>query len=136
MTDAIEAQGTKIDISDDLGVTYVQIKGLTSIDGPDGEASDIEVTTLDSTAKEYLTGLPDEGNMSLAGYHYSADPGQVMARAAKASRISHDFRITYSDGEAYTFKGGVKSAGRTAGVDAAVEATYSIKINGPVTKVP
>ncbi|MEH6477726.1 MAG: phage tail tube protein [Sneathiella sp.] len=130
----IEAQGTTIEISSDGGSVWVEILGITSVEGPDGEASDIDVTTLKSTAKEYLTGLPDEGNLSLSGFHKSTDPGQDMARAAKVSRATHDFRVTYSDATTISFEGGVKSATRSAGVDGALEATFNIKINGAITE--
>ena len=135
MVDAIEAQKTKIEVSPDDGANWTAVKGITGISGLDGEAGDIDVSTLDSDAKEFLTGLADEGTISLSGNYLPEDPGQEMLRAARLARTIRDFRITFSNGTTGTFKGNVKTASFDASVDTALAGAFSIKISGVVTLV-
>ena len=46
--------------------SFAKVGEVTNIGAPSGEAAEIEVTHLESEAKEYLLGLPDEGNIELA----------------------------------------------------------------------
>jgi len=136
MVDAIQSQKTKIEASTDGGTTFIQVKGLTGIGGLDGEASDIDVSTLDSDAKEFITGLADAGNMNLSGYWLNADPGQEALRTAKSARTQLDFKVTFSDGFIAEFKGNVKVASFDSSLDAAVAGTFGIKISGEAVFTP
>ncbi len=133
MADGIEAQGTKLEVSEDAGTTYTPVKGIRDISGFDGEASDIDASTLDSLAKEYLTGLADNGRISLSGNRLHDDPGQTIIQTSKDARTQLDYRITFSDGVTATFKGNAKSRTFSASVDALLAFDASIKISGAVT---
>ena len=62
----ITSQGTTIGIGDGASPeVYTSIPQVTSIGGPDGSASEINVTNLSSTAQEFILGLKDEGSISL-----------------------------------------------------------------------
>lgn len=130
---AIETQGTKFYIMSTASPPVaVQIKGLVSFNGPDGQASEIDCTDLDSTAKEFLMGLPDEGSFSLSLNLIVDDPGQLACQAARNSRALRDFKWELSSGEEATFSGYVMTCTGEGGVDAKVSRTIAIRVSGPV----
>ncbi|MBF0358860.1 MAG: hypothetical protein HQL70_09650 [Magnetococcales bacterium] len=134
MSDAIETQGMLFSIGNkDTPLTYTEIKEVISFSGFDGSASEIDTTNLQSTAKEFLMGLQDHGNFGMECNYLSADPGQVLLRAAKASRVIQDFKITWSDATTTTFQGYALSASRSGGVDSKVDTSFSIRITGDLT---
>jgi hypothetical protein len=68
------------------------VKEMITFTGFDGEASDIDVTSLDSTAKEFKEGLPDNGNFKADFNYVAADPGQIAMRAARRARTDGEAR--------------------------------------------
>lgn len=134
MSDAIVSQGFTLEIGDvgDSPTVLTEIKEIKSFTAFEGQAAEIDVTNLQSTAKEFIMGLQDFGGFNVDVNHLSADPGQDEARAAKASGTKKTFLATFSDGETAAFDGYVLSNGRSGGVDQAVEASFSIRITGSV----
>lgn len=134
MSDAIETQGFFARIGNgDSPLTYTEIKEVKTFTAFDGSAAEIDVTHLQSVAKEFRMGLQDNGNLSLDLNYLSADPGQVLVRAAKSSREIQDFQLEFSDATTATFQGFVASAPRSGSVDSAVETSFTIRISGDVT---
>ena len=134
MSDAIETQGFQVDIGNgDSPLTYTEISEVKTFNAFDGSAAEIDITHLKSTAKEFIMGLQDFGNFNMDLNYLSADAGQVLVRAAKASRELQDFKLTFSDATTAIFQGFVTTAPRTGGVDAAVETAFTLRISGDVT---
>ena len=132
--DAMETQGTQFDIGNgDSPLTYTEIKEVASFTGFDGSAAEIDTTHLQSTAKEFLMGLQDFGSFTMEANQLPADPGQVLLRAAKASRAIQDIKITFSDASTATFQAYVLSASQSGGVDAKVDTSFTLRISGDVT---
>lgn len=130
---AISAQGTKIEIGGTGSPTeFTEIGGVKSYSGFDGQATEIETTCLQSTAKEYIAGLQDFGNIQLDININDNDAGQIVMRAAKAEASLRNFRITHPNGKIRNFQGYVRSFTEQGGVDAAVAGTSTIRISGPV----
>lgn len=74
---AIKTQGTTFSIDDDAG-SPVTIAGVMSVSGiGSGEASQIDVTTLASTAKEFRMGLQDFGSFTMNFIWNLDDAGQA-----------------------------------------------------------
>ena len=94
MSNAIESQGSVFAIGNADGPpeTFTPVGELMTMSGLDGQASEIDVTSLQSTAKEFLMGLQDWGSFKLEGNYLSADSGQDKMRAAKASRAKKHFK--------------------------------------------
>jgi hypothetical protein len=133
MAQAIKSQGFKLEIDTGVSPTvWTEVKEVTSFNVFDGEAADIEVTHLQSTAKEFLVGLADNGNASFELNYVSTDAGQELVRAAVGGAIK-TFRITLSNNEKYTFNGFVKSAPLSGGVDGKVDTSFNIKVSGAYT---
>ena len=134
MSDAIETQGFQLDIGNgDSPLTYTEVKEVKTFSAFDGAASEIDITHLKSTAKEFLMGLQDFGGFNCDANYVAADAGQVLIRAAKASRAIQDMKLTFSDSSTATFQAYVLSAPLTGGVDAAVDTSFTLRISGDVT---
>ena len=134
MSDAIETQGSTFEIGNgDSPLTYTAISEVKTFSGFDGAAAEIDVTHLQSTAKEFLMGLQDFGGFNCDVNYLASDAGQVLVRAAKASRAIQDIKITFSDSSTATFQAFVLSAPLSGGVDAAVDGSFQLRISGDVT---
>lgn len=134
MSGAIETQGFKLEIGalGDSPASMTEIKEITNFSLFDGQAAEIDVTHLQSTAKEFIMGLQDFGSGSIDVNYLPDDPGQVEARAAKASRDIKSFKATFSDGNTAAFNGYILSAPVSGGVDAKVDSSFAIRISGDV----
>lgn len=130
---AISAQGTTIKVDDATpGTPDVVINNVVSFSGFDGEASEIDITNLLSTAKEYAVGLKDFGAFSLEIHPDFDDPGQNVLRTAGNS--TKTIEIGLPNGKTATFACLVKNADSlNGGVDAVLTGTVALKISGPVT---
>lgn len=128
----IKTQGTVITIENNLAAAQT-IGGHTTIsDLESGEASEIDVTNLASTAKEFELGLVDNGSFTLECITDLADVGQAAAEEARTSGESREMVITLVSGDIATFEALVKAAPKSGGVDDVWRTTYSIRINGAI----
>lgn len=114
-------------------VTYTAILNVKSFSGFDGMASEIDVTNLDSTAKETRLGLQDFGKFSFDIHVDYADAGQNALRAAQASGAEKNFKLTYPNALVASFAGFVKGAPQSGGVDAVISGSVEVRVNGTVT---
>ena len=129
---AIKAQGTTLKVQSTS--PWTAVGGVKSYSGFDGEASEIDTTDLDSTAKEFILGLVDNGNLGLEVFPDYSDAGQDILRALAISGNSDIFILTLVDTTTATFTAFVKNAHSiSGGVDAAVEGSVALKISGAVT---
>lgn len=117
---------------------WIKVGQLTDIKGTSDTSPDIEVTDLDSTAKEYMPGLPDTGNVTMSVYCVDSDTGLAAMEAAFDARAVKNFKITYPAGATpiRTFAGYVKSFPKVgdASKDGVVTGSVEIKRSGSVTK--
>lgn len=133
MSNAIESQGFGIEIGNsDSPLTYTAIGEVKSFTGFDGSAAEIDVTHLKSTAKEFRMGLQDFGSFNMDVNYLPADAGQVLLRAAKASRAIQDFKVTFSDATTATFQAFVTNSPLSGGVDNIVDGSFNLRISGNV----
>ena len=134
-TNAILAQGTLFAVSANASPpSFSNIPEIKTIGGPDGSAPTIDVTDLDSTAREYVLGLKDEGSFSLGINYIPANAVHAQLRAAWAARTKLRFRLTFQDTgtTVWEFSGYVTGFSQNAAVDTVIEATVGIKITGSI----
>lgn len=134
-TSAVLTQGTKFAVSaDGSPPSFSNIPEIKTIGGPDGSAPTIDVTDLDSTAREYVLGLKDEGSFSLTINYIPANTVHAQLRTAWANRTLMQFRVTFADSgtTVWEFDGYVTGFSQNAGVDTVLEATVGIKITGAI----
>lgn len=114
-------------------VSWVKVKNLLSFKGFDGQASELDATDLDSTAKEFLLGLQDWGTFSFDVNKDFTDAGQLALDAAKRSSAQKSFKLTLPNGKTKTFNGYVKNSPLEGAVDALVKQTgVNLRITGDV----
>ena len=136
---ALKSQGCLIGLWDGSAspTTYPEIPDVMSITGPDGSAAEIDVTCLDSTAKEWLMGLPDEGTVSLemvwGGETDNAIQRQLRTARATQTLSYFQIRLTDSPQSTYTFTAYVTGWSLSLGVDDVVKASVTLRITGAVT---
>lgn len=113
--------------------TYTQVKGLLSFDGFDGTADELDVTDLDSDAKEFVSGIKDEGKFGFEIKNLTkTDPGQQALRAARASGAVVGMKLTLPDTSVASFNTIVKSMPTGGGVNAVLKGKVDCRISGSV----
>jgi predicted secreted protein len=134
---AVEAQGTKIRVSaDGSPPSFSDIPEVRTIGGPDGSAPTIDVTDLDSTAREYILGLKDEGQIQLGFMYRPANSVHQTLRNAFSNRTLMQFQIDFTDDATrWEFDGYVTGFPISAAVDTVVEGTITIKITGAIAEL-
>lgn len=132
-TAAIASAGATVTIKVGAG-TATLIKGLNDFSGiGGGSAAVIDVTDLDSVAKEKLMGVKDEGSVTLNFNYIAADAGQVLAFGARDSVALCTFVITVKT-KKFTFDGYVTTAEVSGGVDQKVSLGMTVEITGAVVQ--
>jgi hypothetical protein len=113
-----------------------EVKNFT---GPGGQSADIDVTSLQSTAKEYRRGLQDEGEITFECNLDPANVGQIFCRVARAEIGSpfglRKFEVELQDEvkTTFSFDAFVKGFSLSGAVDDVVSASLALRITGPVT---
>jgi len=74
-------------------IAWTQIKEVKGIKPAGASASKIDVTDLDSTAKEYRTGLMDNGTLGIDVNILESDPGQTAALAMFSDSLTKDMKV-------------------------------------------
>jgi len=124
---AITAAGTA------TSVTFTNIANVKTFTGFDGAASEIDVTNLDSLAKEFRLGLVDPGQFTFEIDYDSANVGHIALRAKQVSGVLNHFKLTLPDATVVTFTAYVKKFSLGGGVDAVAKTSVDLRISGPVT---
>lgn len=133
---ALKTQGTTLKVSDGASPeVYTAIGEISNISGPDGTAPEIDVTDMDSTAKEYLLGLPDEGNVTFNVFFVPQDTQHAQLWSDKTSGTARNYRITMTDSpqSTLTFSARVSGLSLDFGTDAATTGSVTLRISGSVT---
>lgn len=113
-------------------VALTEIAEVKSFSGLDGAASDIDVTHLGSTAKEFLIGLVDEGGFSFEMNRVAADPGQAALLTSRNAGTLKSYKLTLPNAETATFSAYAKTFPVTGGVDGVVGHAIGLRISGAV----
>lgn len=127
----LDAQGATFTI-ENSGGSPITVGGIRSFSGFDGEASDIDITTLDSVAKEFRQGLQDFGNFSIELNRDPNDSGQAELEDAKAAQATRTCVLTLASGDVFTFDAYVKSINLNGAVDDVLQGTANLKVTGAV----
>ncbi len=126
---AILCQGTTMTFDSNAVGGLMSITGIGS-----GSATEIDITTFASTAKEFTQGLRDFGSVSIELRRNQDDVGQAAMFTAMASQLTKTIVITLptSTANVATFSGFVQSISTDMQADGAVTGTAVIRITGVV----
>jgi hypothetical protein len=139
---AINSQGSSIlhDNGNSPGA-YTAIEEVSSINGPQGTASLIDVSHLGSSRKEYLQGLADDGQIQITANFIAGAQQMDLKRMFNENADPEAFLIqipTDSTKTAYHkfyFSALVMKWSITDGVDAKVVLDMTLQTSGGVTYV-
>jgi hypothetical protein len=132
----ISSQGITLHMSVEGSPTNFQKVGnVTNFRGPGGQAAVLDASNLESTFKEKLIGLPDEGQFS---FDINLDPDDTVhtaIRTARRNRTLCEFKVTLTDStpKQVIFFGYVMGFSIAGGVDQIVKASITIEIDGEVS---
>lgn len=100
-----------------------------------GTATEIDVTTFCSTAKEFRLGLEDSGTMTVTGHWKQGNPAHDVIRTAAGDKLSRLVTVTFEDGSIFKCLAFVAQRSWTAAVDGVVTASYSFRLTGETEEV-
>lgn len=106
------ALGTILRVETDTPGEFIPVGNLNQIGVPGPEKDEIEVTDFDSVAKEFLAGLPDNGEIPFSGFFNYANAGQalLLADAHDPDAPTRNFQIEFTRQDLeFQFRGWVKS---------------------------
>ncbi len=134
---ALTSQGVTIGVGDGASPeVFTTIAEVKSIDGPGGQANEIDVTDLSSTAKEFALGLQDEGDITLDINYIPGNTQHAQLRSDRAAGTSRNYRITFTDSPAttWTFAAYVKGFSISNAVDNITGASVTLRVSGSITE--
>lgn len=118
---------------------FSTIPGVFSIDPPNEELPEIDVSDLESTAAEFKVGLIDNGVVTIRGTYVPSDTQQDGLMTDRSNKTLRNFRILLTSAsspeETVSFSAYVKQF-RIAeiGLGARHEFTAALRISGAVTR--
>lgn len=113
--------------------TFTQIVNIKDFSGFDGSASEIDVTNMASTAKEFRLGLTDPGQFTINLDYDNTNAGHIALRSKQVSGAISSFQLTLPNTNVITFSGYVKKFSLAGGVDAVAKTAVDIRISGAIT---
>ncbi|ATH99541.1 phage tail protein [Alcaligenes faecalis] len=134
----ILVQGSSLQISKEEA-TSTSPTGLTfdsldcvgrQIQWQGGQATENDVTTLCSTAKEFRLGLTDAGTMTVTGHWVSSDDAQKTIKAADRDKKPRLIELTFSDGSKFASLALVQQRSFDGSVDGVWSGTFSFRLTG------
>jgi len=135
---AISSQGVKIQVSDGAATpAFVDLCEIKTFNGFDGQASEIDVTTLCSEAKETRLGLQDFGGFTFEMNYVPDDPAQMIMQDLKAAGMPGDFKLLLpAPHGSWDFTAYVKSFPIAGGVDGVLTSSVALRITGAPVYTP
>lgn len=150
----VRTQGTRLYACLAGGTTVATLGNVGDLGEFGGQSDDIDVTNLDSTAKEFLTGLPDNGELTLQLNLNPQDANHQDLMAKNGNGVRYPFLIGLSDGTtpptalggalvppaasartSFAFSASIKSFRFGAKTNDAIRVTVVLRISGAITPV-
>jgi len=134
----ISSQGVTISRGDAASPeVFTVLAAVADYSGPSADQPELDVSDLSSTAKEFIAGLIDNGEVTLS-LHWQPDNAThvTMLSDFDAGTISN-WRVTWSDAspaKTWTFPAFVKSFVPTASVDSPLSGDVTLRVTGAVTR--
>ena len=117
------------------------ISGVTNIGGPNFTRPEIDITTMESVAKEYKpAALTDAGTLTFGLQYNPANlvHQYIVSQSANATLGNDIFKITFSDGTDWNFTGSFTEFSITADdpSQGILTANASVRLSGAVNFNP
>jgi len=134
---ALTSQGMTIAVGNGASPeVFTTIAEVKSIDGPGGQSNEIDVTDLSSTAKEYVLGLQDEGDITLDMNYIPSNVQHAQLRSDRAAGTQRNYRISFTDSPVttWTFAARVKGFSISNAVDNVTGLSVVLRVSGSITE--
>ncbi len=134
---ALESQGMQLKISDLASPeVYTAITEVFDIGGPDGSANEIDVSDLDSTAREFRMGLKDSGTLTFGLNYIPTNTQHNLLRTTWTARTVGHFQMLFTDSPqtTWSFNAYVQNLSISNSVDSKTEGSVTLRITGDVTQ--
>lgn len=122
-----------------VSTLWAAVAEVVSLNTPDGEPSEIDLSHLRSKSREFRNGLRDEGSISGEMNFVPTDPGQIILTEMKSEKYPRSVRITIPaddaedlDGYQWTFPGLVRGMPVSLAVDEKASRAFTIRVAGEV----
>ena len=114
---------------------FTLVGQITDLSGPDGSAAEIDISTLDSTAKEFAMGLMDEGSFSFEMVFDPANAQHVGVRDDRTNKTLRNWQVVLPDGSSTTiaFAAYITGFSLAAPGDEVWRASVTLRISGALT---
>lgn len=132
------------DVEDESNVAmeatvYVKVGEVTSLNTPEGQPSEIDMTHLESEVREFRNGLRDEGSISGEMNFIPDDQGQEILREMQSESTDRSCRITIPPGDGYvgyrwTFNALGRAMPVALGVDEKARQSFTLRVNSAVER--
>lgn len=138
-TKAISSQGVKLKRGDGAASNevFTTIGEVLSFTGPTESAKQIDVTSLDSSSREYIAGLRDGGEVSFDFNLVCSDLMQRGIKSDLANRVTRNWTLELTDDQTsptkIAFAAIVTSFSIKGTVDDRIVGSCSLKISGDAT---
>ncbi len=119
--------------------TFDLIGNITAVSGPEFSKDDVEITDMESTAKEFFGDLPNPGSLNFTANRNFGNAGQTATRTDAQDQVQRNIRIERLDPaddsvlETVDFVGEIMEWTEDASQGAPFTVTGRIKISGSVT---
>jgi len=133
---SITTQGTVLSKGDNASpIAYTAVGSVTSISGPNSSRGEIDVTTMDSTAKEFNLALLDNGTLEVSIVFDERNTAHAGLRTDFSANTVRDWKITDAGSPQinYTFQGRIQSLPLDFSTDEVVRVSMTIRITGAMT---
>lgn len=132
---ALKSQGVVLKRGDGATPTeaFTTITDLTGISGVDGGSNtEIDVTDLNSTAREFILGLKDGGSATLTGFLNTASTELMGLRTDRANSTIRNFKLELTEGTptVISFSAIVTAFTIDCQVDSAISLSITLRITG------
>ena len=130
------ANGTTFAVGDGASAEqFTVLPGVVDFNGPQTSAPEVDATNLDSSAREFLPGLKDNGSIDVT-LHLDTQNTQHQTLLNEVGQASStkNYKLTFpnSNGNA-VFAAWIQNAPVTGAVDQVVTVNASFRITGDVT---
>lgn len=136
--DTISTSGLTITAGTATGTAaaWTKVGNLTDLKALDGSGKEIEATNHDSTATEYMAGLPDHGGLSASVDGDLSDTGHLAVEAARTSSLVKAFKYVISSGSTPTcsFNAIVKKFDDQLPVNDKYKRSIELRITGAISR--
>lgn len=143
-SEVLLVQGTHIDISigEVVELTpspvpeYARLDCIArEIQYQGGTATENDITSICSTAKEFRLGLQDSGTMSVSGFWKQGNAAHNEIRTAAADKKTRLIVVEFEDGSTFSALALVSQRSWSASVDGVVAATFNFRLTGDTLEV-